>query len=92
MLYVSGGRREIKRVCGRWRKRVAWGSGREIWKPSPDRQENMVGSEGIPAELLERPNHLSEESHGGKKAGASGQGAPQQCSNRAKEFCESGRQ
>ena len=45
MLHVSGGRRKIKRVCGRQRGRVKQGRGRGVWKPSPDREKRMPRSE-----------------------------------------------
>ena len=45
MLHASGGRRKIKWVCGRQRRRVKQSRGRGVWKPSPEREERMSRSE-----------------------------------------------
>ena len=45
MLHASGGRRKIKWVCGRQRRRVKQNRGRGVWKLSPEREERMSRSE-----------------------------------------------
>lgn len=51
---------------------------REIWKPSPDREEKMARSEFM-QKSYQGPEHLSEESQG-EKAGVSERRASEQAS------------